>query len=75
MSSRSEVCVCLICKQKYFEPNRHTRHHVCGHCEILRSWAQDGTGASAEAAGEYQEKQRAKCIARRPRCADILKDV
>jgi hypothetical protein len=75
MSSRSEVCVCEVCKQKYFEPERHPRRHVCGHCEIIRMWAQDGTPESAAAANEWYRSQRAKCIEKRPRCTEVFNDL
>ena len=75
MSSRSEVCVCEICEQKYFEPERHVRRHCCGHCQLVRTWAEDGTPESAAAAAEFHQRQIQKNIAKRPRCADVFNDL
>ena len=75
MSSRSEVCVCEVCKQKYFEPERHCIRHRCGHCRLVRSWAQDGTEESAREAAEFRRKQIAENIAKRPRCDDVFNEL
>ena len=75
MSSRSEVCVCEICKQQYFEPERPCIRHRCGHCQPVRSWAQDGTEESAREAARFKREQIAANIAKRPRCAEVLKDL
>lgn len=75
MSSRSEICICEICKQKYFEPERHIQRHRCGHCQLVRSWGEDGTPESAAEAAEFRQRQIQRNIAKRPRCADVLNDL
>ena len=75
MSSRSEVCVCEVCKQKYFEPERHCQRHRCGHCMLVRQWAQDGTPESAKAAAEFRQAQIQANIEKRPRCTDVFNDL
>lgn len=74
MSSRVEICICEVCKQRYFEPDHHCVRHRCGHCQLVRQWAQDGTEESAREAANFRRKQIAANIAKRPRCTEVSND-
>ena len=76
MTSRSVVATCRICKEKYFEPDPKTLKLCrCGHCRLIRSWAQDGTEESAREADEFRRQQRARNIALRPRVSEVLSNL
>lgn len=74
--SRSVVATCTICKQKYFEPSpKVVKHHRCGHCQLVRSWASDGTIESERECAEFRKRQVERNIALRPRVNDVLNDL
>lgn len=76
MSSRSVVATCCVCKEKYFEPEpKNPAPCRCGHCQLIRLWAQDGSEESAREAAEFHQKQRARNIARRPRVSEVLNNL
>lgn len=75
MTSRSEVCICEICKQKYFEPEPNCKRHKCGHCQLVRSWASNGTPESDRECAEFRRRQIERNITLRPRVNDVLKDI
>ncbi len=74
--SRSVIATCSICKQKYLEPEpMRIKKARCGHCQMVRSWASDGTPESDRECAEFRRRQIERNIALRPRVNDVLKDI
>ena len=74
--SRSIVATCSICKQQYFEPEpKSVKRSRCGHCQMVRSWATDGSPESNRECAEFRQHQIERNIALRPRVADVLNDL
>ena len=74
--SRSVIATCVICKQEYFEPEpKSHKKSRCGRCQLVRSWATDGTPESDRECAEFRRRQIERNIALRPRVNDVLQDL
>jgi hypothetical protein len=74
--SRSVIATCSLCKQQYFEPEpKSHKKSRCGHCQLVRSWASDGSPKSEQECAEFRQRQIERNIALRPRVNDVLKDI